>query len=56
MVAPPISIITFACEVCGFVHSSGEVPFRVHKFACDQVGEERQCAERAAGTYRRGKD
>lgn len=43
MTVPPISTQTFACELCDFVHSSGEAPFRVSKFHCSEVGDIAGC-------------
>lgn len=46
MTVPTISTVTFACELCDFVHTSGEAPFRVNKLHCSEVGDVAGCIDR----------
>ncbi len=32
--------LTFACEKCGEVHTSGEAPFMLNKLECSELGED----------------
>jgi len=43
---PTISTTTFACELCDFIHTSGEAAFRVNKLHCSEVGDIAGCIDR----------
>lgn len=41
-----MSVASFACELCGEIHTAGESRFRIKEYRCSQVCDQLGCEER----------